>query len=167
MSKELVERIDALLSGAAVDDTSVSPDAMRSIPEDQAQHPFGEVIDAYTRAQAIEDGVLVAADPAVASDAGFRVPVALTRAAWEGCVAWTDADSARQVPQDETGRLFDVLLMAVHGIRRTGRNRATFEVYRVPRGGRARAPRPVQLAVALGFGDHGEPVATVMEPHED
>jgi hypothetical protein len=140
---------------------------MRSIPEDP--HPFGEVIDAYTRAQAIEDGVIVPAAADVADDAGFRVSVVLTRAAWEDCVAWSDADSARQVPQDETGRLFDVLHMAVLGIRSASRGtrRMTFEVYRIPRGGRAHAPRPVRLTVALGFGDFGEPVATVMQTHED
>ena len=63
------------------------------------------------RAQALEDGVLVDAT-ATAREAGFRYPVALTRAAWEDCVAWTDANSRRQTFQDQPGRLWDMLGMA-------------------------------------------------------
>src|SRR4051812_27741843 len=40
---------------------------------------FGEVIFAYTRKQAIEDGVLVDVTE-TAKEAGFKIPVALTRA---------------------------------------------------------------------------------------
>jgi len=70
-----------------------------------AEHPFfGEVISTYTRARALEDGVLVDVR-AMAKEAGFRFPVAMTAAAWDDCVAWTDADSDRQVHQDQAGRL--------------------------------------------------------------
>ena len=63
-----------------------------------------DLIHRYTRAQAIEDGVLIDVS-AVAREAGIRYPVALTRAVWQRCVA---------VPhgvlfQDEAGRLWDVL----------------------------------------------------------
>lgn len=40
-----------------------------------------EVIHAYTRAQAIEDGVLVDLS-GLASEAGFRWPLAVTQAVW-------------------------------------------------------------------------------------
>lgn len=80
---------------------------------------FGEVIHAYTRAQAIEDGVLVDVSE-TAREAGFRWPVALTRAAWADCVAWTEDDNHRQVYQDESGRLWDVLWMAFNAIRSSG-----------------------------------------------
>jgi len=43
---------------------------------------FGPVIYAYTRAQAIDDGVLVDAS-ALAQEAGIRYPVAVTRGLWE------------------------------------------------------------------------------------
>jgi len=46
-----------------------------------------EVIDSYTRAQAIEDGVLIDVSNA-AKEAGFRIPIALTTAVWADCVAW-------------------------------------------------------------------------------
>ena len=72
---------------------------------------FGEVIYRYTRAQAIEDGVLVDVSE-TAREAGFRWPVAMTSAAWADCVAWSEEDNQRQVNQDESGRLWDVLWSA-------------------------------------------------------
>jgi hypothetical protein len=70
-----------------------------------AESFFGNAISTYTRAQAIEDGVLI--DPGtMAKEAGFnKWPVALTANAWADCVAWTDDDSEQQVHQDQSGRL--------------------------------------------------------------
>jgi hypothetical protein len=77
---------------------------------------FGDVISTYTRDQAIEDGVLI--DPGtMAAEAGFRWPVAITAAAWTDCVAWTEDDSARQIHQDQSGRLWDALYMASHAVK--------------------------------------------------
>ncbi|MFF7358285.1 DUF6573 family protein [Streptomyces filipinensis] len=165
-SNSVLSRIDAVLYDAAVtDDDTVSADAMRSLPLTDP----GDIIHAYTRARALADGVLVAADAELAREAGFRVPVAVTSAVWEGCVAWNEGDSERQVPQDEKGRLWDVLTMCRVAIRRSGGGggRVTVNLRRVPRDGRTRQARPVQLVCAIGPGDHGEPVITVMEPHED
>ncbi len=88
---------------------------------------FGEVISTYSRAQALDDGVLIDAGP-MAQEVGFRWPVAITAAAWADCVAWTDADNACQVHQDQTGRLWDVLFMAHHAVHssRSGGDRLTF-----------------------------------------
>jgi hypothetical protein len=44
-----------------------------------------DLIHAYSRSQAIEDGVLIDAT-ATAREAGIRYPVALTAAVWERCV---------------------------------------------------------------------------------
>jgi hypothetical protein len=150
---------------AAADDFSVSGDAMRSVPLVGS----AEVIHRYTRAQALADGVLVAADADLAREAGFRVPVALTRAVWEDCVAWSDGDSDRQAPQDERGRLWDVLVMAHLAIRRSGGggDHVAVELRRVPRDCRARQAHRVQLVCAIGPGDEGEPVITIMQPGED
>ena len=53
-------------------------------------HPvFGPTVYTYTRAQALADGVLIDAGP-LAREAGLRFPVALTGAAWQDCVAWTE-----------------------------------------------------------------------------
>ncbi|MFH9968441.1 DUF6573 family protein [Streptomyces mirabilis] len=162
----VLSRIDSVLHDAAVtDDHTVSGDAMRSLP---LADP-GEIIHAYTRAQALADEVLVAADADSAREAGFRVPVALTSAVWEGCVAWNEGDSERQVPQDERGRLWDVLTMCRAATRRSGGGdgQVTVDLRRVPRDGRARQAQPVQLVCAIGPGDHGEPVITIMQPDED
>ena len=128
---------------------------------------FGEVIHRCTRAQALTDGVLVDVTE-TAQEAGFRVPVALTAAAWSKAVAWTDADSARQTPQDEAGRLWDVVWMAYVAARRaSGGCRVPFQVHVVPRGGKATHPRPITLHMHIGPGDEAEPVITIMNPDED
>ncbi|WP_405551210.1 DUF6573 family protein [Streptomyces globisporus] len=132
-------------------DLSVSEDAMRSAP---------------SRAQAIADGALVAVEPGIASEAGWRAPVAISRAAWDDCVAWSDEDTARQVPQDETGRLWDVLFMTAARARRGFATEFLAELYRVPRGGRAVKARLVQVHCSIGPGDEGEPVITIRQANE-
>ena len=67
-----------------------------------------ELISAYSRAEALADGVLVDVTEA-AREAGFLYPVALTRAAWELCVALSPP--AKRAGNDVHGRLWDVLMM--------------------------------------------------------
>ncbi|WP_374259067.1 DUF6573 family protein [Aquabacterium sp.] len=129
--------------------------------------PFGELIYSFSRAQAIEDGVLIDVTE-TAQEAGFRLPVALTSAAWHQTVEWTDVDTRRQTPQDESGRLWDVVWMAYLAARRaSGGCRVQFNVLVVPRGGAARRPRLMALVMNIGPGDDGEPVITLMLPNED
>lgn len=124
-----------------------------------------EVVFRYTRADALEDGVLVDVSER-AREAGFRIPVALTARAWSECVAWPETESAIQ---DESGRLWDVVFMAAAAARRAARRgeggRTTFEMVVVPRGGTA--PTPTTLVLHIGPGDQGECVGTVMAPGED
>ncbi len=129
---------------------------------------FGKVIFRYTRQQAIEDGVLIDAS-AVAAEAGFTLPVALTAAAWADAVAWSEADNERQAYQDESGRLWDVLFMAAHAIRSDskGVQPLKFSLNRIPRDGRSRRSRQLALTLILGPGDDGEPVITILLPGED
>lgn len=130
---------------------------------------FGEPIHVYTRAQAIEDGVLVDVTT-TAREAGFRVPVALSHAVWADCVAWGEADTKRQTYQDEAGRLWDVVWMAAIAARHAaaaGHVERLFTILRVPRGGRGRRPRKVLLKAVCGPGDSGEPVVTILLPTED
>ncbi len=129
---------------------------------------FGDVIFSYTRAQAIEDGVLIDATE-MANEAGFKWPVALTAAAWADCVAWSDADNQRQVYQDQSGRLWDVLFMASYAIR-TAKNadqQMPFDLRRIPRDGRTTESQRLPLKLILGPGDEGEPVITIMLPEEE
>jgi hypothetical protein len=130
------------------------------------------IIHSYSRAQAIADGVLVdLSDSKEAKEAGFRFPIACTSAVWAQCIEWTADDTARQVPQDQTGRLWDVLYMLQMAIRTRpmGFDGQTllYRLYVVPRGGKARRARQVVLKVVLGPGDRGEPVFTIMLPTED
>jgi hypothetical protein len=130
---------------------------------------FGEIIHTYTRRQAMAAGDLVDVTD-TAREAGIRLPVALTRAVWEDCVAWSGEDFRRTgAVQDEAGRLWDVLYMTRQAIGRVaGRSdRATVRLVRVARTGCGRAPRPVRLEAVCGPGDRGEPVITIMQPGED
>lgn len=122
-----------------------------------------EIISVYTRAQALSDGVLIDVTD-TAGEAGFRVSVALTAAVWADCVAWDHEHE--QAPQDEPGRLWDVLVMAAHAARfNKGDSRAPFYVLRIPSQGQR--AEPVQLVAHIGPGDDGEPVITIMQPGED
>ncbi|MEW8279808.1 MAG: DUF6573 family protein [Candidatus Thiodiazotropha sp.] len=129
---------------------------------------FGEVIVSYTRAQAIEDGVLVDVG-LVAKEAGFNWPVALTSAVWADCVAWNDDDSRQKPFQDQAGRLWDVLFMASQAIctSRGSSERLLFKLYRVPRDGKVMKAELVTLKLIVGPGDQGEPVITILLPDED
>lgn len=124
-----------------------------------------DVIHTYTRLEALKDGVLVDAG-AMAKEAGFRVPVALTAGVWATCVSCSPDE---RMPQDELGRLWDVLWMASLAARAAARRgdhgRVEFEVRVVPRCGRR--SRPTKLALMLGPGDQGECVATILMPDED
>ncbi len=126
------------------------------------------VIHVYSRADAIADGTLIDVSEH-ATEVGFRFPVALTRAVWEDCVAWDKDDSAKQVYQDEEGRLHDVLWMAalrVKAAKDTGESTVLFTVYRILRNGCSRKPVEVQLKSVVSGGDSGEAVITIMEPQE-
>ena len=136
--------------------------------EKAAESLFGNVISTYTRAQAIEDGVLI--DPgSMAREAGFKWPVAITADAWAECVVWADDDSRQQVHQDQSGRLWDVLYMASHAIRtsKDSGDRIMFQLYRVPRDGQSMEAELITLRLIVGPGDSGEPVITILLPHED
>lgn len=135
-------------------------------PKDDLKFFFGNLIYAYTRADAIADGTLIDVT-ATAREAGFRLPVAMTAAAWVHCVAWSEADSLRQTYQDESGRLWDVVWMAAIAARKAQGERVPFQLYRVQRGGSSTRPRLTTLHLHIGPGDAGEPVITILLPNED
>jgi hypothetical protein len=118
--------------------------------------PFGEVIYSYTRAQALEDGVLVDVS-AMAKEAGFKYPVAVTAALW----AQIQAIPARVAPyQDPTGRLWDVLWMASRAARRNNKSRLEFQVILDTEGTRKRYKT---YLADIGPGDDAAPVITIGE----
>ena len=161
----LVPVTGAAPAGATDTDTPKEETPMQQQLDDPI---FGPVIHSYTRAQAIEDGVLVDVS-GTAREAGFRFPVALTTAVWEDCVAWTEEDSRRQTYQDTSGRLWDVLWMASCAVRAAKENaqELRFELYRVPRDAKSTEAVLTRLKLMAGPGDDGEPVLTILLPHED
>jgi hypothetical protein len=121
-----------------------------------------DLIHSYSRADAIADGVLVDVSD-TARGAGFRYPVALTRAAWEKCMAVPPGVAC----QDEAGRLWDVVYVLRLTIGQSdGGPEVRFAVH-VRNDNRERTPPLVRLKAICGPGDHGEPVVTVMTPEED
>lgn len=131
---------------------------------------FGPPIHIHTRAQMIDDGDLIDVTEQ-ARETGFRFPMALTRAVWETCVAWTKEDAKRKgemTAQDERGRLHDVLWMAYLAARRgAGTSRLRFSVIVVSREGRGTRHKVIDLELVIGPGDTPEPVITVQFPGED
>ncbi|HEX4959757.1 MAG TPA: DUF6573 family protein [Thermoanaerobaculia bacterium] len=121
---------------------------------------FGPAIHSYSRAEALADGLLIDVT-STAREAGFLIPVALTRAVWESYVAVPP----KVVAQDEPGRLWDILWMASLAARR---NRDAGEVrFTVSVRNDNRQPRPRTLRCTVGSGDQGEAVITILLPEED
>lgn len=171
-TERVLSDIDALVDSFITSDSTVSGDAMRSAPEPVTDgSDFGPVIDSFSRADAIEAGVLVEVPAATSREAGLTCHVALTRAAYWDCVAWTPEDDRRKggLPQDEAGRLWDVLWMTRAAINRGGRglSEVVVDLYRVPRSGRGVQPRRTFLKAVAGPGDDSEMVITVSLPDED
>ena len=138
------------------------------------------MIYSYTRAQAIEDGVLVdLSDPSftfrpglnILKEAGIKFPVAMTSAAFARVIQ--DSDEPLPPGQDVSGRLWDVLTMFKFYARKNGGDTILFPVcvqnwvhVKGKRTERARQEN-VQLKAICGPGDTAEPVITIMLPDED
>lgn len=152
-------------------------------PMDTRKEIFGETIYGYSRADAIEDGVLVDVTK-TAKEAGIRYPVALTQAVWAAYVEFDPATFGQSID----GRLWDVLWMFRSNAKRSEGNTTTFQLYvAMPdRGDWAaneevpdadselsrRTHRLVTLKAVIGPGDdvsetNPDPVITIMLPHED
>ena len=118
------------------------------------------VIYAYTREQALEDGVLHDVST-MAREAGILFPTAVTAAVWNQFVSVPDACPW----QDEQGRLWDILWMLRWAISR-GPSRSELQFQMVVQN-EPGEPEPVTLKAVCGPGDDGSPVITVMLPSED
>ena len=133
-----------------------------------ASAEFGPILCAYTRAQAIDDGFLVDVSE-TAREAGFKIPVAVTRTVWNRLVALPEGYRGYQ---DERGRLWDVLWMARHYALRTSnsdRVRMCVLVRDIRKDLRDsnRPPRRHFPIVAIGAGDEGKAAITIMFPEDD
>lgn len=117
------------------------------------------MLHTYTRAQSIAEGKLLdISDQAYTF--GFRVPVAISKAAWSDTVQWDHGGV-----QDEDGRLADVLSMGVASVKGPAEHNANtrnYTVYRTPNESGAQEAEEAHLRIACTAGDQGEPVVTIM-----
>jgi len=119
-----------------------------------------EVIHAYTRRQAIEDGTLIDVS-GMAKEAGIRYPVALTRTVWEEYVKTDEKD--REVGQSEEGRLWDILWMFRMAATKCKGDTLLYKLYHLS----GKKHRLIKLKAVCGPDDDGNPCITIMMPDED
>jgi uncharacterized protein YunC (DUF1805 family) len=125
--------------------------------------PFGEVIYAYTRKQAIADGFQVEVSK-TAQEAGIRFPVFITRTAFDAYVTVPPNVNG----QDEAGRLWDVVWMLKFAIRKAaqGQSRLPFVLYVRNDNRAAKLEKLVAMCGALDM-DDPQPAITIILPDED
>ena len=121
------------------------------------------IIYAYTRKQAIEDGEQVDVST-TAAEAGIRFPVFLTRRVFDAYVAVPPNVTG----QDEAGRLWDIVSMLRFAIKHFGNGGDRIEYSLYVRNDNRR-PKLVKLVAVCGAHDMdaSEPAITVMLPDED
>ena len=128
------------------------------LPEDPL---FGPIIYAYTRSQALTDGVLVD-ETETAKEVGFKLPVAITEAL-HNRLNPSKADT--DLGQDYNGRLWDMLWVAAFTIKLadSGTDTVTFTIAMQEAGAKSGRPQntDLRLRAICGSGDEGEPVITI------
>jgi hypothetical protein len=112
---------------------------------------WGETISVYSRAQAIEDGVLIDVSQ-MAREAGFKYPTVITTAVYSELSAVEG-----KAGQSFAGRLWDVLNVMRHA--KPEGDRVYFTVLV--------SGRKYELYAVCGPGDTEAPVLTIMEQGED
>ena len=125
---------------------------------------FGEVIYAYTREQAIADGVLIDVSK-MTKEAGVKFPVAVTSAVWHEYIV--PDEELKGYGQSEDGRLWDTLWMFRYSAIKHSSDTMLFDLYFLMNEDRKPEQKLVTLKAVCGPGDKGEPVITIMKPDED
>ena len=122
-----------------------------------------DVIYAYTRAQALEDGELVDVSEK-AKEAGITCAVAVTSALW-GDINIIPAQSG----QDVAGRLWDILYMFTRAAKESKSNTIVYTLIMPvkPAYNAEDEEGLYRVKAVIGPGDKGEPVITLMRPDED
>ncbi len=125
---------------------------------------FGPPIHTYSRAEAIEDGMLIDVTE-TAKEAGIKYPVAVTTELYN-IIEPTEKEQAQG--QDLEGRLWDTLFMFTLAARKAEGPLMQYRVNYVreqPDG--TLKTETVTIKAVIGPGDTPEPVITLMLPHED
>ena len=150
-------------SGAATEPLPAPTNNAMEDPPHNTTALFGEVIYAYSRSQAVADGLQVEATK-TAAEAGIRFPVFLTRAVFDTYVAVPPGVEC----QDESGRLWDLLWMLRHAIlsSRPAQDRLSFALYVRNDNRKARLVKLLAACGPLDI-DDPQPAITVLLPGED
>ncbi len=128
---------------------------MNQNDEAMTREIFGEMIYSYSRAQAIEDGVLVDVSER-AQRAGIKYPTACTHGVWAliDCLPESTTDTLAGIVRDvRAEEVLRVMLAAIRQAR--GTDRVTFEAL------------GAALWAQCGPGDTDAPVITIMLEGED
>ena len=127
------------------------------------------IIYAYTRAQAIEDGVLVdVTETTAAWRAGIKMPIALTATVYGACVEIVpEHEDAGEAVNDALHTLLFEFANTIRKEKRKGNRLGNTLFFTVPVARRGEEPKIVQLKSVVGPGDDRKPVLTIMYPHED
>ena len=124
---------------------------------------FGGVIYAYTRSQAVADGVQVDVTK-TAQEAGIKFPMFLTRAVFDAYVAVPQDVTG----QDEAGRLWDLIWMTRFAILRSHGHTDRLPVALYVRNDKHRAKLVKLIATCSALDiDDPQPALTLMMTDED
>ena len=127
---------------------------------DEKETQGAALVFAYSRAQAISDGVLIDVTD-TAKEAGYRFPTAVTQALWADIHAIPER---LQGAADGAGRLWDILFLGRYALQQQSANSTClFEVHMPVE----RAWWDYKIKAVCGPGDDAEPVITLMRPEED
>ena len=141
---------------------------MKPTEDSAMQELFGEPISTYTRAQAIEDGALVNLmgffsthdDVASVCRQHYKFPIACTAAVFD--IMQKAVENPRYC-NDYAGIVHDMLWMSKIMKRQIDESTVMFRVIIAGAG----QQRNYDFKLAVGPGDQGEPVITIMMPDED
>ncbi len=126
-----------------------------------------EVVHAYSRRQAIEDGVLIEVPARTLRRFGIRYPVAITRSLWARCIGRIGDDGCALCGDDpaEAEKAVDRLLFMLEALRnaaRSPRGQSDLMTLCLP----DLDERPTEVWAHCGPGDTPEPVITLMLPED-
>ena len=137
------------------------------------KNPFGNLIFSYSRAQAIEDGVLMELKEAAAL--GFKVHTVCTERVWRSIIEWPQTQKQATAQYLREVALLRAAFLAVKakiamekaGIPDPQPERLDFHVRAIVFNNGEPETQDVQLYMLIGPGDTLDPVGTIMFEDED
>ena len=127
-----------------------------------------KLVYSYSRAQAIEDGILVDVTD-MAKAIGIKWHVAVTSSVWFDFIEWTEDDRKKQGLDDTECRLWHIVFTLHLAIKKADKHADIifYELDILPRDGFSYRVKRTKLKAVVSAGDYFEPVITIMLPNED